>query len=243
MIRYSNMESRISSQFKYWKGQKDKVDIVDRNRDRSTDHIKKPYVTISREYGCFGFSIAEKITDLLNFEKKSDHPWAAYNKELLDKVMKDMGLSTGLMETMTGNARKTMTDLLQTYFDKFPPQVAVYRKLAETVRVLAEIGNVVLVGRAGNIITREIPRGLHVRIIASMEFRVKNIAQARKIGIKEAEKVINEKTRERDSFIREYLRFDSTESSNYDMVINNSSYTADQAANLIIGAMRSKGLI
>ncbi len=121
--------------------------------------------------------------------------------------------------------------------------MAVYRKLAETVRVLAEIGNVVLVGRAGNIITREIPRGLHVRIIASMEFRVENIAQARKIGIKEAEKVINEKTRERDSFIREYLRFDSTESSNYDMVINNSSYTADQAANLIIGAMRSKGLI
>ena len=147
------------------------------------------------------------------------------------------------METMTGNSRKTMTDLFQTYFDKFPPQVAVYRKLAETVRILAEVGNVVLVGRASNIITREIPKGMHVRVIASMDFRINNIVKVKKLSKKDAEKLILEKTRERDSFIREYLKFDVADNSNYDMVINNSNHTAEQVAGLILDAMRCKGLI
>ena len=94
-MKYSYMEKRITSQLKYWKQQKNKVDIVDRTRDREQESIKLPFITISREYGCFGFSVAEKITELLNADKKINPPWAAYNRELLDRVMRDMGLSTG----------------------------------------------------------------------------------------------------------------------------------------------------
>lgn len=241
MIRYSSMEKLISSQLNYWKQQKNKVEIVDLTRNRLIESTKLPFITVSREYGCFGYRIAERITEILNSNKKMTPPWAAYNRELLDKVMKDLGLSSGLMETMTGNARKTMTDLLQTYFDKFPPQIAVYRKLAETVKVLAEVGHVILVGRASNFITKDIPHGFHVRIIASMDFKIDNVAAAQNVSKKEAEKIIISKTKDRDNFIKEYLRYDVTETLNYDLVINNAGHSTDEAARLIISTMKLKG--
>jgi cytidylate kinase len=237
------MDNYISAQVKYWKQQKNKVDVVDLSRDRQRDRLKLPFITISREYGCGGYAVAERITELLNAAKGVTPPWAAYNRELLDRVMKDMGLSTQLMETMTGNARKTMTDLFQTYFDKFPPQVAVYRKLAETVQALARVGHVILVGRASNYITRDIPMGFHVRIIASMDHKVDTISGVKNINRKDAEKLIKEKTRQRDSFINEYLKYDVTDNLNYDLVVNNSTHTIDEVAQLIIATMKLRRLI
>ena len=243
MAPHSSMDKYISSQFSFWKNQKNNVDIHDPHRNRSVNSKKYSFITISREYGCMGFTIAAALTEILNKKFKMDPPWAAYDRELLERVMKDMGLASSLLETMTGNARKTLTDLLQSYFDKLPSQVAVYRKIAETVRVLAEVGHVILVGRASNIITRDMPGALHIRIIGSMEFKVNNIAQANNISKKEAEKLIKEKSLQRDSFIKEYIKFNVDDPQNYDLINNNSTHTTQEAAQLIIEALQIKKLI
>ena len=47
--------------------------------------------------------------------------------------MDDMGFSSRLADTLTGTSRKNLANLLQTTFSAFPPQVAVYKKLVETL--------------------------------------------------------------------------------------------------------------
>jgi len=151
-------------------------------------------------------------------------------------------LTEALTETLTHTARSKMTDLFQTTFSKFPPQVAVYRKLAEVVRTLAINGHVVIVGRAGNVITREMPYGLHVRIVAPMSYKVKRIAAMLKVSQAEAREIIEKKEMDRESFIKNFLKFDPEDPHNYDVVINNENFAVDELARLIIDTMKRKGI-
>lgn len=229
-------ESAIFKQIEHWRRQKQQV-VEDKEKANTL-----PFITISREYGCGGFDIAVKLTDILNKEYHATPIWAAYDKQILDKITSDLGLTQELTETLTNTARSKMTDLFQTTFSKFPPQVAVYRKLAEVVRTLAINGHVVIVGRAGNVITRGMPYGLHVRIVAPMSYKVKRIAAKLKVTQPEAREIIEQKEMERESFIKNFLKFDPEDPHNYDIVINNENYALDELAGLIIDAMKRKGI-
>ncbi len=229
-------ESAIFKQIEHWRRQKQQV-VEDKEKANTL-----PFITISREYGCGGFDIAVKLTDILNKEYHTTPIWAAYDKQILEKITLDLGLTQELTETLTNTARSKMTDLFQTTFSKFPPQVAVYRKLAEVVRTLAINGHVVIVGRAGNVITRGMPYGLHVRIVAPMSYKVKRMAAKLKVTQTEAREIIEQKEVERESFIKDFLKFDPEDPHNYDIVINNENYALDEIARLIIDAMKHKGI-
>jgi len=229
-------QSYIDSQVKQWQHQKNKVEM-------GVDAKPAPFITISREYGSGGYEIAESIIKILNKGKNENQLWVAYDKALLEKIMDDMGFTSTLTDTLTNNARKQLTNLIQTSFSKFPPQVAVYRKLAETIRILAANGRVIIVGRAGNAITRGQPGGYHARITASSEWKIERISNILNIGRKEAELTIKTKSKERDSFIREFVKFDTKDPNNYDISINNARHTAEEAARLIISGMEIKGLL
>src|SRR6056297_400829 len=219
-------ERQIYKQIEYWQRQKPQpvaAEPVDKEN-------QFPFITISREYGCGGYEVAEVVVSQLNHVYKQHPIWGAYDKQILDRISQDMGITEALAETLTGSARRKMTELFQTSFSKFPPQVAVYRKLAEVVRMLAINGHVVIVGRAGNAITRDMPYGMQVRIIAPMDWKIERIMKLNKISRKDARELIRDKTGDRESFLKEFVKFDSRDSHNYDLVINNEDYTIENAA-------------
>ncbi len=231
-------EQQLYRQIEYWQRQKNISDIGEKV-DKENEN---PFITISREYGCGGYEVAEHVVSELNHAYKQHPIWGAYDKLILDRISSDMGITNTLADTLTGSARRKMTELFQTTFSKFPPQVAVYRKLAEVVRMLAINGHVVIVGRAGNAITKDMPYGMHVRIIAPMDWKVERIMRLANISKKDAKSVIAEKTGDRESFLKEFVMFDSRDSHNYDLVINNADYTIENAAMLIIEALKLKGI-
>jgi cytidylate kinase len=233
-MNISAVDKHVSAQFKFWQHQKHTVTIPGKKSLRR-------FITISREYGCFGYEIAQETIRLLNGgDKAPTPPWAAYERQVLDRVMEDMGLSSHLARTLTDDAQKVMTDILTNAFSKLPPQVAVYQKLAETIRLLAANGNVVIVGRASNVITRGMYGGFHVMVVAPMEYKVDNVMKFKKIQKKEAEKLIIENTARRVNYIKEYVEFDVTDPHHYDMVINLAHTTKQGAARLIIEGMNLK---
>lgn len=230
------LDRYITAQVTYWKKQKETIETPEKK-----SHL--PFITISREYGCCGYDVAQKIVEIMNTEYKTEPPWAAYDRTLIDKVTDDMGLSTSLVETLTGNARNSLTNLFQTTFSSFPPQVAVYKRMAQTIAMLAANGNAVIVGRGSNMITRNTDGGFHVRIVAPLHWRAELMAEKMKLSKTEASKEMAEKEKQRQSFFREFLKFDVTDPHNYHMLINNSEYSTEQVARIIIEGCRLKGLM
>jgi len=241
MAYHAHMEQYISNQVRFWKLQKEAIDSID-FKPKSAKGTK-PFITISREYGSGAYQVAEKLIILLNEKFKNDHNWAAYDRNLLEKIADDMGLSESLAQTLTTNARNKMTELFQTTFSSFPPQVAVYRKLAEITRMLAYNGHVVLAGRAATRITRDMGQGFHVRLVAPLSWRAHRMAELHKYQVKEAEQLILEKDKEIDGFIKEFVKFDNTDPHNYHLVINMEHISQDEAAQIIADAMKNIGLL
>jgi len=230
------IDKYMNAQVIYWKKQKEQLNEAEKVN-------RHPFVTISREYGCGGFMVAAKIVEIFNDELKPDPQWAAYDKKILDRLMKDTGLSAHLVETLTEKARSKMTNIIQTTFSSFPPQVAIHKKLTATITMLALHGNVVIVGRGSNMITKNISNGFHVRLVAPINCRAEKLSKEMSISKTEALKLIKEKTRQRDDYMKEFLKFDLTDPHNYSMTINDGEFSVEQAARLIIEGMKIKGLI
>jgi len=204
---------------------------------------KLPFVTISREYGCCGYMIALKLAEIINEEYKPEPLWAAFDKKLIEKLMLDTGLSEKLLDTLTGRARSKMTDLIQTMFSKFPPQVAVHKKLVEIITTLAMNGNVIIVGRGGNTVTKNIPGGFHVRLVAPIDCRSEKIAKAMNLSKLDATKHINERSKQREGYMKEFFKVDLADPHHYDLIINDGTFSIEQSARLIIDGMRYKELL
>jgi cytidylate kinase len=225
----------ITAQVTFWKKQREQLHEPIKSN-------KLPFITISREYGCNGYQIAEKIVEILNSQNPNP-PWAAYNKNLLEKLMQDTGLSSSLIETLTSQARNKLTDMIQTSFSSFPPQVAIHKKLVETIATLALNGHVVLVGRGSTMITKNFSRGFHVRLIAPLNVRVEKISEEMKLSKQDAQKLIAEKTRQREEYMKEFFKIDITDIHNYDLTINDANFSVEETARLIIEAMKVKGYL
>lgn len=230
------IDKHINAQVIYWKKRKEQLEEIEKIN-------RHPFITISREYGCGGFPVAMEIIEILNKELDPEPKWAAYDKKILEKLMVDTGLSSSLVETLTGKARNNLTDVIQTFFSKFPPQVAVHKKVTETITMLALNGNVVIVGRGSNMITKKITGGFHVRLVAPLSHRVDNVSKVMNISRAEVTKIIEEKSRQREGYLKEFFKFDLTDPHHYDLIINEGRFTAKQSARLIIGAIKVKGLL
>ena len=248
MEQYKAMIKCIEKQARFWEERKDKIDLPQFLKnplymEAIGEKSLLPFVTISREYGAGGYFVGEKLADILNSKNKSRPPWAAYDKNILEKVMDELGLNEKLVNTLTDHARASMTEIFQTAFSSFPPQIAVYKKLIEQILLLVQNGHVIIIGRGGNFLTQKIEKGFHVRLIAPMEWRIEQVSRMQNISIHDAKKMIVEKTKLREGYIKQYIKHDLHDPNNFDLIINSSRFSTEQVARLIIKGMKLKGIL
>ncbi len=238
----SKIDAVLTSQIKFWKQQKIEVEKIDESRGAACDRREPgscPFITISREYGCGGYEVAEALAGILNSSADSKAVWAAYDRGVLEMIGEDLGLTRELADTLTSKARGQFDDFFKKSFSAYPTQITVYRTLSETVRTLATNGHVIIVGRGGNIITRDMPNGFNVRLVAPLEWKAERIAKIMDMKKKDAEKLVVKKDRERVSFFQEFAKFNIADPNNYHLVLNNERFSSEEAAAIINRAFRA----
>ena len=135
-------------------------------------------VTISREAGAGGRTLAEKLVQLLqSTEPQPARPWTIFDRNLVEMVLKDHDLPARLARFMPEDHVSEMSDTLDELFGLHPPSWELVRKTAETILGLAALGNVILIGRGANVITNRMDHVFHVRLVGSPETRVKRLQE------------------------------------------------------------------
>jgi len=152
-------------------------------------HAPLPFITIARQAGAGGNTLKEKLVHRLNKLDRGNPPWTGYDRELVEKVADEHDLSTPLLETLDEQSHSYMDELLASfklYGKSEPSELAVYRRVAKTIRALAQVGRAVIVGRGGVFITRDMPMGVHVQLVAPFDDRVQMVQTARHMTPKDA---------------------------------------------------------
>lgn len=235
MTGHGAVERAIAHQIKNWHGRKHLIDLPERKG-------RLPFITIAREYGCLGYPVALRIAEILN-AARPEPLWETYDRVLVDRIMADLGLSAALAETLTDKARNEMSEFFRTTFSRFPAEVAIYKKLVETVRIIAANGHAIIVGRVGNMITRDFATGFHVRLVASLEKKMENLCGQYQVSRTECQDLIAKGREGREDYINSHLRIDTTDPALYDMVLNTTSLSLEETARTIVDAMAVTGLI
>jgi len=95
---------------------------------------------------------------------------------------------------------------------------------------------VVIVGRGGVAITRDIPLSLHVNLEAPLEWRVLRISEKHNLSLEEAEKYAKDIDKKRKQF-REYFEGKNTDYTQFDLTFNTMTLSIDEIVKIIMKAI------
>jgi cytidylate kinase len=212
---------------------------LERRRGREADNKDKPLkptITISREFGCEAYPMAEKLKELM--EQKTGEPWTLMDKGLLDEVVKNHDLSASILESL-GERNLWIDDFLAIMSSRWKSDRDYYRLLSRHIVSLATEGNVIIMGRGAAIVTQRLKNCRHFRLYASTEFKTQSIARRAKLPLQEAELLVEQRQKLRDKFTRDFLDKDPHDLGFYHLVFNNDKNTSERIAHLITHYMTS----
>lgn len=110
--------------------------------------------------------------------------------------------------------------------------------IRDTILNLAETGKVVIVGRGGQVILHERRAALHIRVVASVNTRVRNLMARQKVSEDEAASMIRKSDRDRARYLKRYHGVDWDAPLLYHLVINTDHVAVALGEHLIVEAAR-----
>ena len=183
-----------------------------RLREKPEPPRPKPVVTITREPGCGGESIAERLCSELDLH--------LYDWELVEQIAKDEQVSAQLVSTLEKNPPSGFAD----YLAEFDPQhnLTSDEYIASLKRILLAIavtGNAVIVGRGSNFFLPP-DKKIGLCFVAPLELRIKNIMKGLGLTEEEARKHVSKLEAEHRRYVKKYFQADIRDSTQYQLVIN-----------------------
>ncbi|NTV58977.1 MAG: cytidylate kinase-like family protein, partial [Deltaproteobacteria bacterium] len=144
-------------------------------------------ITISREPGALGEEVAARVAGLLGFLLVDRARLAQFRQEMdLDEA--------SLTKVDQGNAREgCVVD---------SESVASVRLLPDLIAQLVVDHDLVVIGRGGQGLFHNCPGTLHVRIVASRQFRVRQVQSHRGLSAREARRHIMDLETRRSRYVR-----------------------------------------
>ncbi|HKI69559.1 MAG TPA: cytidylate kinase-like family protein [Verrucomicrobiae bacterium] len=207
---------------------------VNRLAYRETAACQPRAITISRQAGCGALVVANKLAELLQLRGPKEAPtWTVFDRNLIDKVLEDHNLPRWFAKFLPEDRLSELQDIIDDLFGLHPPSRTVVEHTAETILQLANLGNVILIGRGANIISARLPDVFHVRLVAPLAKRVEHAHTYYDMTEDQARIFCVREDRGRSRYLRKYYRADVNDPLTYHLVINTGLVSYEQAAHLI----------
>jgi cytidylate kinase len=209
-----------------------------------------PLVTISRQYGCEANDVTIKLLTRINrhLETQSVNakPWRYISKEIIEDASKELKLPLERLEKRVLQHQDKSGVMNQVFASLSTSRNLsdreIIQKVNEIIQTYAHDGRVIIVGRGGNALTRNIERSLHFRIFAPLEWRVEYVANKYQLSRMEAEEQVRVNDEERIKWV-EHLTAKPYDHCRFDLLLNRSTLNANEMVDTIFTLMRQRHLI
>ena len=116
-------------------------------------------------------------------------------------------------------------------------ELAYVRHMTQTILSLGVHGDCVIVGRgAAHILPKETT--LRVRLVGNVEDRIAAICRRMTLTKDKAAKWLADTDRQRQAFVKDHFLKDPSDPHNYDLVLNTSTWSVNDSADLILHGLR-----
>jgi cytidylate kinase len=202
--------------------------------ERRPEKLRYPSITISREFGCEGITVSRLLAEKLSRPRV---PWILFHRQQIIDITRQKELQEELLDSIDSSDRGMIHQYVDHLLAHKPSDVEIYREMAQTLRILAMQGRTIILGSGAALLTTDFDHVLHVRLRASLEFKVDHVSRLLGISQAEAKKEIREKEESREAFIYNFTRKDVKDPAHYDLVIDNERFSAASIVELIYHAL------
>lgn len=211
----------------------------------STQRTGKPFLTISRQYGCPSRVIATELQRELNQITGRGKEWNIVNKEIIQNSAHELNINPDKLRYVFEAEQKSVIDeviaAMSTRYYKSDRKIR--KTIREVIENLASIGHAIIIGRGGVAITNDFPNSLHVRFFATQNWRLQGIMKRHDFRTeKEAFNHMRYVDKKRIDMINHFSggEFDFNK---FDLQINCEKFSPEEIAQLIVSTMQAKKMI
>ena len=183
-------------------------------------------ITISRQYGAGGTELARMLAGRFGFR--------VIDNELLSMAAEQSGMDLAKIERVY-EQRPTFQDL-RVYKERSEKYV---RPSTTCWNDLAQQGEVIIVGRGANLALLQRPNVFNLRMVADFAARVQRVQQREGLDETAARRTITEADYAREAYYRYLYNVMPDDPLAYDMILNTSRLTLDEAAAMVAAAFEA----
>lgn len=194
----------------------------------------KRIITISRQFGSAGRSIGKLVAEALGY--------AYYDKEIIEQLAEETGLSKKYIEQMGEYARGTNIfsyGFVGRTIDGMSIEDYLWQAQRNLIMDIASKENCVIVGRCADYILKDRNDVMNVFIHASMEKRAKRIVQIYGETDEKPEKRIRDKDKKRATNYKYYTDNTWGMAENYHLALDSGEVGIEQCVKIICSIVAS----
>lgn len=196
--------------------------------------MKKNIITVSRQFGSGGRSVAKQLAEKLGI------PY--YDKEIIEMVVEKTGFHPDYVSQRGEHAPYAST-FAYAFTGRNTGGMSnddlLWKAQCHAIEELTQKGPCVILGRCADYLLRERQDAFHVFVCADSAFRAKRVVEKYGETPVKIEKRLDEKDRKRRVSYNHYTGRKWGDTSNYDLAINSASVGVDRVADLIIEAIKA----
>lgn len=188
------------------------------------------HISVSRQAGAGAEEIARQAGERLG--------WKVLDKELVDTLAEHYHWPRTVLETLDETSHGSLDGAVATWLDHTHiSQERFVHRLVNMMRAEAQRDCHVFVGR-GAAFALQGRRGLRVRIVAPLEFRVERFMRRHDASRDAARRTIEQIDRNRREFAQRYFHHDITDHQFYDLSVDVAELGHEGAVDLLVDAAR-----
>jgi cytidylate kinase len=207
-----------------------------------------PVVTISRQYGAGGSSVAGIVASELKAE--------VVDKKLIEEVAKRLSIQPSDVEAEDERPRNLLERLVRSFSMLEPgmgagwtppypdplydPRKEIIHLTEQVIREVADGGNVVIVGRGAGFVLNDRPHVFRVFLRAPEEARLKTLMARLDLAEGPTRSKMHETDSNRAAYIKQLYGRDWCDPDEYDLVVNTGKVSYGTAAQMILSGARER---
>ncbi len=201
----------------------------------------QPFVTLGRETGAGATTVGQLLVPLLDQAFGAEgQGWVFLDKNLLAHALARINLPERLADHLPEDKVSEIKAIIGELLGLHPSLWDLEQRVAEAILQLAHVGRVVIAGRAAYLITRSLPGGFHVKLVAPLEVRVQRVARLLDCTAAAAEAHVRKTDLARRRYIRTRFGRNIDDAQLFDLVINTARMAPETVAQVIVQAMRGR---
>jgi cytidylate kinase len=205
--------------------------------------IALPFVTISRQAGAGAYRLAATLVQIMQTEKDAAlfHGWQLLDRQLCRDLMHHEGVQGSMQSLLSEHYHSQISEFVSGLFGRHMPQDTAVMHQSKLIRSMASLGKVIVIGRAGSQAAKALPQGLHIRLVASEQVRIRSLLERQlDKDEKDVRRMLHEQDQERARLLKDHYRVDIDDPLLYDAVWNSASVDMEAIARAIIAVIQQR---